>query len=171
MFDRYVLIVCLMVYGIILQYAHSCLDIYSKTTSRLEENIDMILCVPLTHTTNSTLQQVMTMQYMVVTGLWQVLRQHRPLHPLVLHCTLLTNGFNAFESSYYTIVKIYNDKIREAFKTNTLAIPKNSFITTKSVSDWNQGSMMLLLLFVLGLQSGKACPNYEAVWDQKGLLL
>ena len=30
---------------------------------------------------------------------------------------------------------------------------------------------LLLFLFVLGIQAGKACPNYEVVWDQTGLLL
>ena len=85
---------CVMNHGIILQYAHSCMDIHSKNSPKLEEYIDMILCVSLTHIASSTLQQELTMRSVVMSSFSQVLHQQSPLHPLVIYCTLLIKIFN-----------------------------------------------------------------------------
>ena len=98
-FNNCVLIGGVMVHGTILQYARSYIDIYSKITSILEENIDMILCVLLTHTTSITLQKDLTMIGVVVVGICQVFHQHSALHTLVIHFTLLTNCFNSLIST------------------------------------------------------------------------
>ena len=94
-FKKFVIIGCVTFHGIILKYARSCMDIYSKITSRLEENIDIILCVILTNTKIRNLHQDLTIQTVVVAQLLQIINQQRPLHPLIIHFTLLTIGLNA----------------------------------------------------------------------------
>ena len=91
MFENYVLLSCVMLHGIILKYYRSCMDINLKTTSRLEEKIDMILCLLLIHKTIRTLQYYLMVQAVVVSGIFQIIHKHRPLYTLVIHCTLSIN--------------------------------------------------------------------------------
>ena len=59
-FKNCFLLGCVMFHGIILQYAHSCMDIRPKVTSRLEEKTDMIFYVIFMHTIYRTVQQYLT---------------------------------------------------------------------------------------------------------------
>ena len=132
MSKKRVLIGCVMVHGIILKKSHSCMDINFKISSILEENTDTILCVLLTHKTSSTLQQDMTILAVVTEDIFQVIHQHRLLHPLVIHYTLSNNGFNA--SSPTTILELQCTMITcESSPKKFLSIfHKNSLITTKN---------------------------------------
>ena len=67
------------------------LEKYFKTGKKT----DMILWVILTHMTSSTIKYDLIIWAVIMEFLWQLFHQHNPLHPLVIHCTLLTNGFNA----------------------------------------------------------------------------
>ena len=46
------------------------------------------------------------MQAVVVVRILQVLHQQKTLHPLVTHCTLFTNGFNALSPTIIQELKI-----------------------------------------------------------------
>ena len=61
MFKNCVIIVCMMVHGIILQYAQNFMDINFRMSSTREERTYMILCVLFMHAISRTLQQNLIM--------------------------------------------------------------------------------------------------------------
>ena len=75
----------------------------------------------LVHKISSTLQQNLTIKEVVVTGLFQVIHQPRRLYPLVMHCTLCTNGCN--DSSQNVLLEHHCKQIKfESFSRIFLSL-------------------------------------------------